>query len=75
MKKILFLPILFSQLLFAQIKISDQATKGAFPIATKTSVTTILYDTNDYPVVAKSVHLFASDIKRVCQKISRNLYF
>jgi hypothetical protein len=70
MKYIFLNLLLIPQFLFAQLQIShnEEKNKDYFPIVNSKTVATIIYDADDYSVVKKTAHLFASDIEMVTGK-------
>ncbi|WP_089260195.1 glycosyl hydrolase 115 family protein [Maribacter sedimenticola] len=67
MRKILLAVILLPQLILSQFNIVDSAINldVYFPIVTTESPTTIYMENTDFPVVKKSVNLFAEDVHKV----------
>lgn len=70
MKKVFILAWFLPQILFAQIQITNQPSKGDgyFTIVSPQSSATIFFDQNDYKVAHKASQLFASDIEMISGK-------
>jgi hypothetical protein len=73
MKNLLLCLLLFPQILYAQIEISNlsQNTKNNFPMVSGTDLADIYFDSTDFEVVKISSKCLARDIERVTGKIPR----
>lgn len=62
--------------LFAQIQVVKQSTgnKLNFPLVTKSNLSSIYVDVNDFEVVKKSAGLFASDVERVTGQTPKTVF-
>lgn len=62
--------------LFAQIQVVKQFTgnKLNFPLVTKSNLSSIYVDVNDFEVVKKSAGLFASDVERVTGQTPKTVF-
>lgn len=67
MRKILLTILLLPKLLLSQFQIADKAVDNElyFPIVSTRMSTAIYQDGTEYPVVKKSIHLFADDVQRI----------